>query len=288
MRDIHPSWQNEDDAPVPVKVKESPVKKPQPTGQISRRPAAIVGMLAVIGIGITFFQGVNGLTGQLASGSSMIRITESGLEPSRLEVEHGQTITFRNDTDVPHILESDTLCSDTGFCLLTSTLFQGDTDNFTITPDMRAGSYAFASVIDSTLAGDIVIVTQAVENPADITANDFFSDIINNNPPSASGFGPSNFAPTTQVASGIPTNPYTVTSDRIHPFDSTGEPIPEAFGDDPTTPTPTERQMAATAIATGRGPITQPQTGAGVWAVLLGSIAGLVWVSRETMAQVKL
>lgn len=294
MRDIHPAWQHEDDEPVPVTVHEHATPKertPKATQQISRRPAALVGMALVIGIGFTFFKGVEGLTGQLASNDATVHITENGFDPSYIEVEHGQTITFVNDSNVPHIVESKTLCSDTGYCLLTSTLFNGDNDNFTITPDMQAGTYDYASVIASDMTGQIAIVTDAVDDfveVSDIVANDFFSDPVHTTtpPPTPTGFDPADFAPAPQQAEArLPTNPYTVNSDRMHPFDSSGDPIPEAFGDAPSTTADIQRQRAATAIASGRGPISQPQTGFPVWLALGGSILGLTISTRSAFAQ---
>ena len=48
MSNIHPDWQSEEDVPVPVTVKD----EENASVQISRRPAAIVGMLLVVGIAI--------------------------------------------------------------------------------------------------------------------------------------------------------------------------------------------------------------------------------------------
>ncbi|MAE68268.1 hypothetical protein CL635_00445 [bacterium] len=287
MNNIHPDWQSEDDVPVPVTVKQSTNAEGI---QISRRPAALVGMLIVIGVGFGFFRGTEGLIGQLAdSNVQTIRITSEGFQPALLEVEHGQTITWINEQDVPHILESDTLCSDTGFCLLTSTLFNGDSDNFTITPDMQPGSYQYSSSIEEGLVGEIVIITETVDDFTDITnilSDDFFGEPVGTTTEPPEGFDPQDFAPQPQGNTGLPTNPYTVGGQRIHPFDSSGEPIPEAFGDEPFAPS--ENTIAANAIAQGRGPLRQPETGAGVWAVILGSIVGLYWVTRDAFAKTSL
>lgn len=308
MSDLHSNWQAEEESPVPVTEKhhaEEPVHTPQNV-EISRRPAAIVGMLIVIGIGATFFGGLDQLRGQIAGGGNqaVVRITGAGFTPSTLQVEHGQTITFVNDTATPHIVESETLCSDTGYCLMTKSLFEGESDNFTITPDMAQGSYRFSSAVDPLVTGEIVIVTNVPSNFADITS--VFSEELLRQSASSSpldsfgdfGFNPADFAPTnTQVprttASAIPTNPYTVDSTRVHPFDSEGNPIPEAFGDDPST----IRQLAentATATTTDtrnilstRGPTSQPSTGAEIWFVLAGSIAGIWYASKGALAKTK-
>lgn len=293
MNNIDPVWQSEEDEePVEVTVKK-PVPEANSEGAVvSRRPAAIVGMLIVIGIGFSFFQGVENLTGQLTDGSNVktVTITANGFEPARIEVEHGQTITWVNNQDVPHIIESETLCSDTGFCLMSSTLFNGDSDNFTITPDIQPGSYTYTSSISAELIGEVVVVTQIADDFIDIEniiGNDFFADPVGTTtapPDSADNFNPQDFAPPPQENTGLPTNPYAIGSERIHPFDGSGNPIPEAFGDDPNEAT--ANQVAATAIAQGRGPLRQPETGAGVWGVIFGSIAGLYMVTRNSFAKV--
>ena len=137
MSNLHPHWESEG-ADVPVRAREDEPKTdnsiPENAKTVSRQPAAIVGMITVIAIGYIFFQGVESLTGQVSSGDQQknVVITADGLSPVTLEVEHGQTITWTNNQAIPHILESQELCSDTGYCLQTKTLFQGESDNFTI------------------------------------------------------------------------------------------------------------------------------------------------------------
>lgn len=261
MRNMHPLWQEEESS-VPVNVRE-------PSKNISRRPAALVGMLVVIGAGMLFFYGSDSLRGQLADipNTLLIRITEDGFDPPRLEVEHGQTITIQNTADVPHIIESDTLCSDTGFCLLTGTLFNADTDTFTITPDMPPGTYEYFSVLSEDLTGEIVIMGEATDDfveISDLIVSDFFQE--------DSPASPQAVAEPQQ----LPTNPYTVNGQRTHPFDDSGEPIPESFGDSGEYEPP---------IAAGNRPLRQPETGAGISAVLLGSVLGLFLVTRGAFAR---
>lgn len=295
MSNIDPVWQSEDGEPVPVTIKETePLQEGDLTGvHVSRRPAALVGMLVVMGIGFSFFRGVDTLTGQLAGErfEQTIRITADGFFPASVEVEHGQTIIFVNDQDIPHIVESETLCSDTGFCLMTSTLFNGDQDKFTITPDMLPGNYEYFSSISSELIGEIIVVTETVDDFIDIDeviGNDFFAEPVGTTtpPPSdAQGFNPLDFAPPPPPQNtGLPTNPYAVGSERIHPFDGSGNPIPEAFGDDPSD----IPSQPADVIRQGGGPLRQPDTGAEVWIVILGSIAGLFFVTRKAFAKTTL
>lgn len=297
-KDVHPNWQSEHDEPVPVHVKEESAtpEEGMTEASVSRRPAAMVGMFLVIAAGFTLFDGMDALRGQVTTGATVaaVQITENGLEPARLEVEHGQTITWTNTQDVPHILESDTLCSDTGFCLQTSTLFNGDSDTFSITVDMKPGTYEYFSSIADDMKGEIVIVTEVADDFQDFTdfedvlqdsvANDF-PPVNTTTPPPAvqnNSFPPPPPAQNNNAA--IPSNPYTVGSERIHPFDSGGEPIPEAFGDDPNEAQ--RNAVASQVFQENRGPIRQPETGAGVWIVILGSV-GLLWMmTRNLFAQV--
>lgn len=272
MSNIHPDWQAEDEMPIQVSVKNTPPAQKQ----ISRRPAAIVGMLLVLGAGFSFFRGTELLTGQLADTiENTITITDDGFLPDSLEVTSGDTITWNNEQDTPHILESDSLCRENGECLLTSTLFKGDSDTFTITPDIPAGTYQYHSSIVGDLIGEIVITSDATF----ITTDEYFQDALDT---------PSTPTPTpTPVAaeaipdspSPLPSNPYAIGNDRMHPFDNLGNPIPEAFDDDAySTPEPVR-------YTNGKGPVRQPESGADVWVILIGSIAGLWYVTRSAFAR---
>ncbi len=285
MSNLHPHWESEG-AEVPVSVKNA---IPEHAKTVSRQPAAIVGMVTVLAIGYIFFQGVESLTGQVSSGDQQksVSITEEGLSPVTLEVEHGQTIVWTNNQAIPHILESQELCSDTGYCLQTKTLFQGESDNFTITLDMPAGSYNYTSATSSDIQGVIVITTTAADDFQDLTSlfdTEIFgneqqqggNDVNTTTPPPSSPFDTP--APTPVAApsgSNIPQNPYTADSVRIHPFDGDGNPIESAFGDAPNTaPAPTSFSNS--------GPTRQPETGAGgIVFMVLGSIAALWFATKH-------
>ena len=286
---LHPHWQD-DEQPVEVHAKEPEPQASEesdaPQGvAISRRPAAIVGMVAVIGIGFTLFGGFDALEGQVAGSQNSIAITTRGFEPSSLTVAYGQTITWTNNQDIPHILESQTLCSNTGFCLQTKTLFNGDSDTFTITPDINPGTYEYYSSISENVRGTIVVQEEAEDEFDD------FADLLEQefDPQSPSPFG--NFAappaaeplPPAPVpnAVALPSNPYTVGSTKIHPFDSSGEPIPEAFGDDPNEER--RQDIAQRSMRRTGPPPTQPETGAPVLiGVFLLAVAAM-WATSKKM-----
>ncbi len=299
MHDIDPTWQAEDETPVPVTVKNTVPQEQRlvqtPRKEISRRPAALVGVLLVIGIGcFVFFRGVSNLTGQLSEDTTqpVVHITADGLQPQELNVEHGQTITWINDTNKPEIIVSQTLCADTGYCLSSKSLFEGDSDTFSITPDMQAGIYDYTSATNPALTGKIIIVTNTVEDYQNVSSllTDEAQNLDLDTTTVVSPTG--NYAPnptaddefvvpaTTQA--GIPTNPYTADSQRMYPLDSFGNPIPEAFGDAPDT---YGDSMEADIFSNGQGPLSQPQTGPELWIVIAGSIAGILFVTRNAFAR---
>lgn len=298
MSSLHPHWDSEgEEVPVTVRTpSEGSESIPENAKTISRQPAAIVGMLVVMAIGYIFVQGVESLTGQVASDntSTTVHITDNGLDPARLEVEHGQTITWVNEQGIPHILESDTLCSDTGFCLQTKTLFEGESDNFTITLDIPAGTYAYTSATSASIEGEIVITTTATEDFREVTSlldNDFFGNTPVDSPfdaefnnqapapiPTPSPAQQNTITTSVNTQQNIPRNPYTADSTRIHPFDGQGNPIESAFDDIP------QQEVTAPPMinSNGRSPIRQPETGAGgLWFIVFGSIAMLWHLSRH-------
>jgi len=271
MSNLHPHWDSNGED-IPVTVREHNVPKDAKT--VSRQPAAIVGILTVIAGGYVFFQGVTSLTGQVINEDHLkvIHITTEGLDPSTIEVEHGDTITWQNDQATPYALHSDTLCSDTGFCLQTKSLAEGESDNFTITIDMPAGSYAYMSD-ESDLQGNIIITT---------TATTDYNTIFDNTPPAPVTQSPfdtpdTQALGTTAVTTNIPFNPYTEDSQRIHPFDTQGNPIESAFGD-----LPTQNNPAPIVNRNGSSPLSQPSTGAGgTWLLILGSVLFLWYATRH-------
>lgn len=228
MNNLHPAWQSEDEE-VPVHI----VSKQQntPAKEISRRPAAIVGMLLVVGAGFLFFLDIESPTGQLVdlpvSGPS-IRITDTGFMPSTLDVRHGETITWVSETDFPLTVTSDVLCSDNNFCLQTDPLTTGNQQSFTITQGMASGPYTYYTK-ETGMQGQIIVreEQEVVVSPSEPIAD-------------------------------LPQNPFAIGNNTA----------------------PVSQPPVAQVIAETGGPIYQPQTGPEVWLVLLGSLAGLLYVSR--------
>ncbi len=127
------------------------------------------------------------------------------------------------------------------------------------------------------MTGEIVIVTETVEDFADITSilsDDFFPNTGETAPLTDFGEPQGNDSSTLAASIGIPRNPYTMEGTRDHPFDTSGNPIPETFGDRPEN----------TAFRDSGGPLRQPETGPGIWIVSLLSIGTLLWSTRSAFA----
>lgn len=248
MTDVHPNWQAEEETPVAVRIKNT---EHNGVREISRRPAAIVGMLVVIGIGTIVFKGMDALQGQVVpspQGPTVI-LADGGFVPNRLEVEHGQTITFINQQTTPQSIRSETLCNDTGFCLNSPMLSTGESTVFSITPDMNAGPFEFTASDGS--KGIAVLVTNTVDDfigMADVVPQNIFEDA-----PTAKTIA----APAIQTT--IPTNPYTVDTVPMQTYTESYVPM----------------QM----------PLRQPETGAESWIVFVLSTLCLWYITRGLFAR---
>jgi hypothetical protein len=84
MSQIHPHWQSTDDAPVPVRIaapKTAPTSIPVGATTVSRRPAAIVGILLTLSVGAVAY-------GTLDDGSAPLsgEVTESESSTSYFDI----------------------------------------------------------------------------------------------------------------------------------------------------------------------------------------------------------
>lgn len=169
--DIDPQWHFADSTRASSNNNERafhiPVEKS--TGalrSISRTPAAIAGIALVCAVGFLALRGWDALPAQVtdsASSSSsesgtILRLTNSGIDPTSINVQVGDTIIFVNETSSPHILKSDSIKDADGNALYTPAIFENARYSFVI-GEQPAGIYTFASIIDNTLTGTIIITT---------------------------------------------------------------------------------------------------------------------------------
>lgn len=318
-KDIHPNWHTTDDEEI-VPVRAAPKKEevqeiPVQTTSVSRRPAAIVGILLVVGITTLFYRGVQNLTGQL-TGSQEIRITDAGFEPQDISAAPGQELSWINERQVPQYIISDTLCDATGECLNTQTMFQDDSSSYTIPTGTADGTYTYFSPTDPNLTGTITVGRSAppadVSTPPTSDSLDLLPDVGDGKSVDAFTFTQQSLlesiqrqlaldeesdleeedsvpdAPAT-TQSGLPQNPYTVGSEREFPFDSDGNPISSAFGDYDSPPVASVTDDAPPAFAQNvQKPFRQPETGPGVWLVLTLSALGLWTVARKASPVIRI
>ena len=287
MSDLHPLWQETDGDAVPVRVRETLPQTPKPemqTTTISRKPAAIFGMLAVLGSGFLFFRGVDGLvTGQVAAppeSGPTVHITASGFSPKVVEVEHGQTITWVNDTAKQQVIQSKTLCSNTGFCLETKALAKDEKGAFSITPDIPAGSYAYGAPTDAGLKGTINLTTTATEKYVDVTS--IAMNALAGKPPlnpEVSGLPPLPSTPNGDAnplngdAGDIAQNPYTVGKEKA---------VPDTAEKQQTKADASQEKLKQK-LQNGKGPKHSPQSGPGIWMTVILSGAVLWYSVRKSL-----
>lgn len=238
----------------------------------SRRPAAIVGMVLFVLIGVGIMQGLTGLLGQVQTQAMIIRVTSTGVEPPIVTVTPGQTITWKNEDSIPHIFASDTLPTKDGKPFESSPLFPQAEYSHVIPGTAASATHEYFSKTSASVMGQIVIaspstaptqvqpsVTQPLplipENPQPITTTD---------PEGAESFD----------AGLLPENPHTVGSGEA--------PVP--YRPQPGTNTP-----APQAAITQHRPATNTETGTGngilITAITLSAI-GLLFFTRKSFAKI--
>ena len=132
-------------------------RSPIPLSAISRQPAAIVGILIAVTAGAVFLYGDDMLTAQVASGIE-IRITSEGFVPNRITVAPGQSITWKNEDSIPHVIASTTLPTTDSSPLESPPIFPGQTFTTAVTAEAKNGPYPYISRTAS-IDGEITLGT---------------------------------------------------------------------------------------------------------------------------------
>ncbi len=143
---------------------------------MSRRPAALVGILIVVLLGVTYsggwsdlIQGIAAIRAQLGSSQQQkepaapsspvtqptVALTAAGVVPPAITVRPGDTFVIRNDTDTLQIIESKTLFESDGSALSTAAIAPGASETITLSLTQLPGSYGFASAVNPSLAGTV-------------------------------------------------------------------------------------------------------------------------------------
>ena len=252
MNDIHPHWHStgEDSAPQPMKNEssKSSVRIPIGSRSISRRPAAVTGILLVLVVGFAFFDGMSqfrGTQAQTQTAKSVlsaveIRITKDGVVPQTVDSLPGQEIIWTNEDDIPHILESDTLVSDKGSTLYTPAIFPQATQSFTLAANHEPGRHTYLSTTSLSVFGDINVLSDGettagtFSEPLDDDFAGLFDEELANEDSSNPAFGaPAEEEPVEPVVPAA-----LIADDREDTIDSSDPLAPTGlFRNEPVTPT---------------------------------------------------
>lgn len=159
MTPMHPHWQStEEEQIVPVRDASAPQA---PARNVSRAPAAIVGILLMLGVAAFSFGGLEALIGQVTNPTPdvTIRILQSGPEPATVDIRPGQTIRWINEDQIPHVLTSETLPTQDGKPFSSTAIFTNSDYFYTVPLAAIDGTHEYISETSPELAGEIVITT---------------------------------------------------------------------------------------------------------------------------------
>lgn len=268
MSTMHPHWQAEDESqerPVRIttKSKNAPVRA-------SRRPAALTGIALFALIGFSLIQGFSSLRGQLSNSPNLIHIKQESVDPTTITVQPGDTVTWVNESTIPHILTSDSLPTANNKHFETSPLFQGNSTRLLIPLNASPGTYTYISKTSKNISGQIVISTGPATSPA-VTP----TPNPNPSPINPSAIPPAMIpAPVTNSPSVPNPNP------NQNP---TSPAIPQnahtvGNGENPLPPRQTGGQAAD---IVSHMPSEQTETGPAIWITITASVGGLLLVTRK-------
>ncbi len=281
MSTLHPHWQNtddedEDEQPVSVRIHEP---KPGPhIPRAHRSPAAFIGMTLFVVVGVVVFNGTDFLWGQTQTPPAIhIRITQNAIIPPSFTATPGQKITWKNESDIPHILTSETMRDDRALPFESTAIFPNDTYTFTLPANSPLGTYEYVSRTSTVVTGEIVVQAQEASSSATTHVTVASSSVAAITQSSSAAAIPaaissmaqqsSSAAPIQQIpeqVGGIPQNPYTVGN---------------ANGTTPTVP----RGNSNVGSVTQHTPMSQPSTGTGAWVLTCIGIVSLWIVMKRAM-----
>lgn len=149
--ELHPDWHSEQgEQPVRISVRPTAEQKALPS-TVSRKPAAVAGIVMVAGVLISIYGTTDMFSAQVppaapssAAAKNVIRITAAGVVPTTLTVKPGDTVTWKNESEIPHIMTSDTLLTSDG-PLETSPIFPESSEAVTIKATLKPGTYTYES-----------------------------------------------------------------------------------------------------------------------------------------------
>jgi plastocyanin len=117
-------------------------------------------MLIAISIGLSFFFGFDRGT------EITVRITETGFSPKAVTVTTGGDIRWINETNKPHVLQSDALCTRNQECFSTRAIEPKQSAVLNITSDFNAGTYPYYSISAQGMEASITVLAGTSGTPA--------------------------------------------------------------------------------------------------------------------------
>lgn len=272
MTNLHPHWQttDEDELTVPVRIasasNEEQLSPKISVPAASRMPGAVIGVLLFLGIGFAMFQGVYSFMGQVTSDRIEIVITETGVEPPVATARPGQTIVWKNESTIPHILASETLPTDDGKPFETAAIFQDMEEEYVVPLGAQNETHDYFSRTSAAITGQIIIDSAAAQEPSSEASSQTSSEEPIALPIQSSSVASSSAVPEYTPSSeaytgGVPRNPYTVG----------------------TTPQYGTTSSQATTQVRQHRPTSQPQTGMAEWTILIMGLIALAVVRHMAL-----
>ncbi|MBI3331732.1 hypothetical protein HYZ99_02115 [Candidatus Peregrinibacteria bacterium] len=184
--DLSPDWLSTGDeqrASSPAHEQHAPAKTAVKirvgSQRVSRMPAAIIGIVLTVAVGVSALGATDSLMGQIPGIPAKaietaieIRITEDGIVPRTLDAAPGQTIVWINEQEIPHILESETLLGENGSFLYTPAIFPGSEEEFTISDVQEPGRHSYLSTTSVDVYGEINVIAEGRRGSAPLALDD--------------------------------------------------------------------------------------------------------------------
>lgn len=245
----------------------------------SPRPAAILGVLLAVMVGVWSTLGDSWpLTGQAAN-SAVLVVSKTGFSPVPLEVRIGEMVAIRNSDSVAHTIQIVNPVANAE-PLYSITLQPRRAGMMTVTDDMPVGTYTLTTTDAIPFIGQVMISPGVGGSITSSSSSSRFSPAR----PSAP------LAPATTPATGsddttpfvIEVNPYTVGSD----FRTSAAPATDVVTTTTVMPVgmtnDSNYRAATTTQVTHTSPPAIPQSGPEVWVIVASALAGFWMLARRT------
>ena len=282
MTPLHPHWHATDGDDLSITDIESGATHVTIEGHaaattgVSRRPAAVVGILLALSLGSVFVYSGNSssLPADVTDEGMVIHITENGFVPATVSVLAGSRVTWKNDTQIPHVLSSG---SESGIAMSPSPIFPGSSVSLDIPAATLPSTYTYISQTDKisgTIVVSIPVASSAASSVAQLASAAPAATLPATTVPQPEASAQSSaplVVPAQNEAGLLPRNPHTVGSTN------TVTPVVSPAKQAPSKP------LMATVSDKGYKPYQTPAAGPTLWIVISLSIGALFVVTRKSL-----